>query len=64
MPASVASNGWVCDAVDEAIAGTGRIQETADTTTSVTFTNYSIGSSPATINFVASHTVKAKCMAY
>ena len=59
-----ATTGWICDALDMAEAGTARIQETSNSTTSVVFTNYSIGSSPAAANFTASHTVLVKCMAY
>ncbi len=62
MPA--ASNGWVCDAVDEAGGGAFRIQETTDSPTSVVFTGFSIGSTPAVATFTASHTVKVKCSAY
>ena len=58
------ATGWVCDANDEAIAGTTAIRETADTTTSVTFTNYSVGSSPAAVSFPTSHTIKVKCTGY
>jgi hypothetical protein len=62
MPA--ATTGWICDAVDEAGGASFRIQETSDTTTSVVFTGYSIGTSPAAANFTVSHTVKVKCAAY
>ena len=48
MPAAGA--GWICDAVDEAGGAAFRIQETADSTNSVTFTGYSIGSGPGTAN--------------
>ena len=60
----VAAHGWVCDAVDENSGAAFRIQETADTTASVTFTGYSIGASPAATNFTVSHVVKVMCSAY
>lgn len=59
-----AANGWSCQATDIAQAGTARIQQTAGTTSSVVFTNYSIGSSPAATAFTASHTVRVMCSAY
>ncbi len=59
-----AAHGWVCDANDEAIAGSTLIRETTDSTSSVSFTNYSVGSSPAATGFPTSHTVKVKCAAY
>jgi hypothetical protein len=59
-----ATTGWICDAFDMAVVGTARIQETSNTTTSVVFTNYSIGSSPGATNFSTTHTVNVKCVAY
>jgi hypothetical protein len=59
-----ASTGWVCDANDEAIAGTSWIKETTDSVSSVVFTTYTIGTTPAAGPFTANHTVKVKCAAY
>jgi hypothetical protein len=59
-----ATTGWICDAVDLAEAGTARIQQTSNSTASVVFTNYSIGSSPAATNYTVSHTVQVKCTGY
>jgi hypothetical protein len=59
-----AATGWVCDAFDEAITGASYIKESADSTTSVTLTTYTVGSSPAAGPFTASHTVKVHCTAY
>lgn len=47
MPSSPGGTGWICDAIDEAGGAAFLIQETADTLTSVTFTGYSIGTTPA-----------------
>lgn len=59
-----AAHGWICSAIDEASAGLFQIQETSDTTTSVVFTDFSIGSTPTATNFTASHTIKVACAAY
>lgn len=57
-----AANGWTCTAYDEAGGANFRVQATADTATSVTFTGYSIAS-PSAANFIASHTVHVMCLA-
>ena len=58
-----ASNGWICDAIDEVGGANFRIIQTADTATGITLNGYLV-STQAAANFTASHTIKVKCSAY
>jgi len=59
-----AATGWICFANDIQAAGAFQIQQTADSTTSITLVPYSIGTTPAAVNYTASHTIRVHCTAY
>ncbi len=59
-----ATHGWICYAVDEQSGAGTRIAQSSDNVNTVTFTNYSIGTTPAVTNFVVSRVVLVMCSAY
>ena len=58
------TNDWMCDAVDEASGGYSpptRIQQTGHSFSDATFTNYSIGTTPAATNFPTNKQIMMRC---
>ena len=58
-----ANSSWVCTANDETRPGTIRVAQTADTTTSVTFTSYNAASTVAA-NMSTSDNIEFQCSAF